>query len=210
MRAFNVFRSWTATGGQLGFYTKHTKDRIPPVDGCYAWFLPLWIYHDDLDQQLEFLSQVFRYDPSPERQVDAQFTWERVRLRLRRHADLKTKASSVRTWKSLLASPGTRAAVERTLLEASLLMPPLYVGKTTNLQRRYLQHVEGAGKLNDFHRRFGECVRETGMTINVSDLLFVCVKTAAQEIFPEPLQEGVEDLIEEILMQACRPPFSLR
>ena len=76
MRTLNVFRDWTRAGGQLGFYTKYTKDRIPPVDGCYAWFLPLWIYREDLEQQLDVLDRLFRYDPDPERQVDAVFNWE--------------------------------------------------------------------------------------------------------------------------------------
>ncbi len=93
MRTLNVFRDWTRAGGQLGFYTKYTRDRIPPVDGCYAWFLPLWIYREDLEQQMDVLDRLFRYDPDPERQVDAVFNWESVRLRLRRHAHCGTSAA---------------------------------------------------------------------------------------------------------------------
>ncbi|MCY3932408.1 MAG: hypothetical protein OXH70_11870 [Acidobacteria bacterium] len=210
MRALNVFRDWTRAGGQLGFYTKQTKDRIPPVDGCYAWFFPLWIYREDLEQQLDVLDRVFRYDPAPERQVDAAFNWESVRLRLRRHAHVCVTPAKVRTWNGLLADRKDRVMLERTLLEASLLMPPLYVGKTSNLQRRYLQHVEGAGKLNHFHRRFDECVRASGLALTVSDLLFVCIRTAPDEKTSGTTQSAIDELIEQILMQACRPPFSLK
>ena len=92
-------------------------------------------------------------------------------------------------------------------------MPPLYVGRTNNLKQRYLQHAQPVDpNRNSFHSRFTECVTKLELKISVNDLLFVCITT------PNELRKALGDsdesepnlLIEQIMMQFCRPPFSLR
>ena len=98
-------------------------------------------------------------------------------------------------------------------MEASLFMRPLYVGKTDNLRRRYLQHVEGKDRTsNVFHARLSQCANALDLKLRVVDLLFVSLKTSR---LPASLEGKVTDdefnlLIEQIMMQLCQPPFSVR
>lgn len=216
MRYFNIFRELSMGGGRMGFFTKETSDQIPEVDGCYAWMLPLWIYRDDLDELLAVVTEMLCYDPSPEKELDANFNWDRVNLRVRRSVTHhSTPRNTSETWRGLISENRSREALQHILLEASLLMPPLYVGKTDNLKRRYLQHVQGNKQQNnDFHTRFTQCTVNAGLAIEVSDLLFVCIKTPTEirNAFNARQQEHLElnELVERIMMQLCRPPFSLK
>ena len=210
-----VFRELTGADSRIGFYTKETRGQIPEVGGCYAWLLPLWIYRDDLDELLNVAGTLLNYDPSPEREVDARFNWERVSLRVRRNVDTQPTGRIHRAWKHLLDRSHTRDALQQLLLETSLLMPPLYVGRADNLKRRYLQHTQiERQERNDFHMRFKTCVERSHLKIDVSDLIFVCISTPAplRRVFGKALADGreLDELIEQILMQLCRPPFSLR
>ena len=212
MRHDKVFRELTSVDGRLGFYTKETRGRIPEIGGCYAWFLPLWFYRTDLDELIKLVSAIFHYDQKPEKDVEAQFTWESIKLRVSR-ASRERDAQQIDTvWRQALENSSARHMLQQTMLEASLLMPPLYVGKATNLRQRYVQHTEGYGEGNVFRSRFAECVDRLNLSISVSDLLFVCVKTP-KGLTAVLRDAGVSDpevLIEQILMRFCRPPFSIR
>ena len=215
MRYFNIFRELTTAGCRLGFFTKETSQQIPEMDGCYAWMLPLWIYRENLDELLAVVGEMLCYDPFPEKEVDANFNWDRVNLKVRRSVALRSSETKQRLWQDLLSEDRTREALQHILLEASLLMPPLYVGKADNLKRRYLQHVQGSNQqTNDFHTRFTQCTAAANIAIEVSDLLFVCITTPV-EVRNTFNTEGrdhqeLNELIEQIMMQLCRPPFSLK
>ena len=214
MSYLSCFRDLTGEHGRLGFYTKETQHRIPESAGCYAWFVPLWLYREDLDEFLRAVSTLVNYEPDPEQTVDAPFNWERVRFLVRRDIDTSATERKRDTWSRALRDPDAREALQRSLIEASLLLPPLYIGKAANLRRRYLQHSQGTGDGNDFHRRFAACAATTNLPLSVSDLLFVCIET------PRELQAALKGasvetaeldlLTEQILMQLCHPPFSLR
>jgi hypothetical protein len=95
-------------------------------------------------------------------------------------------------------------------MEASILMPPLYVGKADYLKARYSQHVAGVGGgANVFHTRFTRFATSQDIPLSVQDLLFVCIKA-------DPTIESVfrganlNILLEHVLMLLCRPPFSMR
>ena len=214
MGYLNVFRSLTGADSRLGFYTKETKDRIPEVPGCYAWFLPLWFYREDLDELMQIVGGVLDYEQEPEKEVDLPFTWESVKLRARRGTKIRAgNRTRVATWQKVLADDQARKALQQTLLEASLLMPPLYVGRTNNIKQRYLQHVQDQDlERNSFHSRFTECVKKSELKISVSDLLFVCIETPNElrKVLGDSDESEPNLLIEQILMQFCRPPFSIR
>lgn len=206
-----IFGDWTRAGSQLGFYTKFTSAQIPAVEGCYAWFLPLWIYEKDLNQLLDVINRVIRYEPEPEPTTSAPFNWESIQLKVRRDTSSKITDAKRELWDRLLEDPNRRQALERVLLQTSVLMPPLYVGRTSNLQRRYVEHVEGRSEeCNDFHGRFSACVEKAGLPLSVGDLLFVCVKTTPDSYESEVTVEDLDSLLEHVLMQICRPPFSLK
>lgn len=212
MRHENIFRDLTVPDGRLGFYTKEFFDWIPETGGCYAWFLPLWIYRTNLGDLVNSVSALFNYGNETEKEVEANFTWESIKMRVRRTFRMRHTQRIDTSWNQALKDSTARYMLQQTLLSASLLMPPLYVGKTTNLKRRYVQHTEGRGDGNLFHSRFADCVRHLGLKISVSDLLFVCIKTPAEltKVLRAAGVTNPEDMIEQILMGFCRPPFSLR
>ena len=211
MSYLSVFRDLAGRDTWLGVYTKETAHQIPAAGGCYAWFLPLWFYRDDLEALLAVIGELLSYDPDPEKQFDVPFNWERVGVRMRRHVDMRVSEKQQESWRRLITDGRSRDALQRTLLEASLLMPPLYVGKAENLKRRHREHTRGDSA---FHARFTASAERSSLTLSVSDLLFVCVKTpddllnaVANGLIEE---RALDELIERILMQICRPPFSLR
>ena len=211
MRYLDAFRKLTSADSRLGFYTKETRDRVPEFAGCYAWFLPLWLYDKEFDTLIRIVSDVLDYEQEPEKEVHVPFTWESVSLRVQRSTKIKVKND--RAWKKILDDAQAQEALQQTLLEASLLMPPLYVGRTNNLKQRYLQHAHNHGlEKNNFHSRFKECVKKLDIKISVGDLLFVCIETPNElrHIFGDSDESESNRLIEQILMQFCRPPFSLR
>ena len=211
MRALGVFRDWTGPDSPLGIYTKQTSNNVPATDGCYAWFLPIWLYDSDLEELLHSVDQVLRHNPSPERHTSVPFKWDRIDLTANRVSRVTAaRRKRKETWDALVADPEGREALQHTLLSTSLLMPPLYVGRTNNLQKRYVQHVEGRGEGSTFYERFTECAGQAGLSVSVGDLLFVCVRSnpALARLVPEDSE--LEKLLEYVLMQICHPPFSLR
>ena len=208
MTHLNVFRNFGSVDGRLGFYTKETRKAVPELPGCYAWFLPLWFYRQNLDELMHIVGKLVAYDHVSEREVDVPFTWDSVNLRVRRDAAFHATDDVRATWNNICANEPTRQALQQILLEASLLMPPLYVGRTGNLKRRYLEHTAGSA----FHSRFTDYVAKLGIKIGVSDLLFVCIETEREldKVLSDVAQSDLDRLIERILMQFCRPPFSLR
>ena len=129
MRPLNFFRYLTGAGSRLGFYTKETKEAIPEFPGCYAWFLPLWFYRSDLNELVQIVSGILGYDKVSEREVADVFYLEAVKLRVRRSTDTQVTAKICATWERLCADERAKEALQQTLLEASLLMPPLYVAE---------------------------------------------------------------------------------
>ena len=212
MRHEQLFRGLTSVDGRLGFYTKETQDHIPEVGGCYAWFLPLWIYSKNLDEQVRLVSAILDYDQDPEKEVEARFTWESILLRVRRASRARQSANIETVWDQVIADENARDLLQQTLLEASLLMPPLYVGKASNLKQRYVQHTEGRGDGNLFHSRFAAFASRLPLSISVSDLIFVCVRTPTglTQVLTSAGVANPEDMIEQILMRFCRPPFSIK
>ena len=210
MTDLSVFRRLTDADSRLAFYTSETAHKNPEVPGCYAWFVPLWIYDDDLPKLMQIVRDLRSYDNPPERQVSAGFTWHSIDLRVRRTERIPISGEVTETWRKVLADPPARHAMQRLLLEASILMPPLYVGRTNSLKRRYTQHTKTAG--SHFHERFALHTQTLGISLPVSDLLFACLctDTTVSNDLGRFDDRELTSLIEHILMNACRPPFSIR
>ncbi len=208
MGPLNAFRNLESVDGRLAFYTKETRHDVPEEPGCYAWFLPLWFYRENHDELMQIIGNMVSYDHVSEKEIDVSFTWQSMNLRVRPKAAFHATDDIRATWNNIYADNPTRHALQQILLEASLLMPPLYVGRTSNLRRRYLEHTTGSA----FHSRFTNYVTTLGLKVSVSDLIFVCIKTerGLDRAFGDLAQDDVDKLIERLLMQFCRPPFSLK
>lgn len=203
---------WREVGRRIGFFTKETKSGIPEAPGCYAWFIPLWIYSEDLSQLVDHLSRALLYDPVTrgKRELVAKFNWDAMSVQLEKLPNVSVTEAKAADWRRIMGDRELRAAFEQALMEASILMPPLYVGKADNLRARYIQHVEGVGmEANVFHTRFTAFAQSVGLPLTVSDLLFVCIKTDPDT--DRALRDAnVNELLEHLLMQLCRPSFSMR
>ena len=208
----NIADIWRDVGQRIGFFTKETRDLIPEAPGCYAWFMPLWIFTDDFQKMVQAVSKLLLFDPVKDgtRDTLVKFHWEAVSLRLGRLPHFIQSDTRQGDWSRVLADPTLRAAFQQALMEASILMPPLYVGKADDLRARYSQHVEGTtSEANHFHSRFTSFAKSVDIPLAVSDLLFVCVQTDRD--IDRTLRDGnLNLLLEHLLMLLCRPPFSMR
>lgn len=212
MTHLDVFRRLSSANHSLGFFTKDLKNSIPGVPGCYAWILPLWLYDEDLDRLLQLVCDLYCFEQPPKREIEAGFNWEYVRMDVERGAKVQVSEDMRKLWARVMTNSESKDALQYALMEATLLMPPLYVGRTNNLMRRYLQHTdEKASDHNTFGNRFREFASRVGLKIGVSDLVFACIQTTTKI---DDKCVGVDEtemnrLIERILMGFCRPPFSL-
>ena len=212
MTHLDVFRRLSSADNRLGFFTKDLKNAIPESSGCYAWILPLWLYDDDLDKLLQLVCDLYCFEQPPKREIEAGFNWEYVHMDVRRGAKVQVSEDMRKLWARVMTSSESKDSLQSALMEATLLMPPLYVGRTSNLKRRYLQHTDTrASDHNTFGNRFREFASRIGLRLGVSDLVFVCIQTTAKI---EDKCRGVDEtemnrLVERILMGFCRPPFSL-
>ncbi|SRR6266487_948550 len=204
---------WRDVGKRIGFFTKETSRLIPEAPGCYAWFIPLWIYSEDLPGLIDTLNRISLYEPKREGKEPllVEFNWDAVGIQLEKVPNVRVGDVFHATWRRITNDDKLRAAFQQALMEASILMPPLYVGKTHNLRARYGQHVEGVdgAEANTFHNRFGEFAKRLHLPLSVRDLLFVCVQTD-RDTDRALAEGGVTDLLEHILMRICKPPFSMR
>lgn len=212
--ALNLFRSLAGADSRLGFYTKATRERIPEIPGCYAWILPFWFYSDHLPDLMSSMASVLNYEPKPEKHTQVSFNWDSFELSISRtNTNSSEHNSLVNTWETILADNEAKLALQQILLEASLLLPPLYIGRTNNLRKRYLQHTDdSATRVNTFKSRFTKCVNDLGLKLSVSDLLFVCIETPHQlrQFFGDADDSETNQLIEQMLIRICHPPFSIR
>ena len=213
MQTTSIYRDLNAGGSRLAFYTSESREAIPERSGCYAWILPLWIYRNDLCRLLDVVGKLLSYEPSPEANLVAPFAWQNVFLTVHPESASRPTEAKTDVWDRLIADPAGRQALQRTLLEASLFLPPLYVGVTDNLKRRYLEHTGRVNpQKNAFNKRLSTYADVLGLKVSVHDLVFVSITTPTNAgSLPETVSERqYNELVEQVLMQICRPPFSER
>ena len=195
----------------MGFFTLQTSDDIPAAPGCYGWFLPLWLLHDTLPDFLRAFGGTLNHESKSPDELDAGFAWDSVKVRVRRAFEPTLPPFALPLWDRLNEDESTRFALQQVLLQASILVPPLYVGKTDNLRRRYNQHTSPDG--SGFNTRFSAYALTADLSLQVADLIFVCIRTEAA--VEKALTEAgdayrINSLVEEILKRLCRPPFSIQ
>ena len=208
----DVFRN---LGNSVGVFWKGRFDRVPASPGVYAWFYPLRINSYNLEDFVGEVHRIQSFDAVCRGEAVANlkhyFAWRTVGLRLKVTPRKFTLPPGVEdSWDRIVQDPDRFERLRRVVLRSTILMPPLYVGKTVNLNVRCQEHIHGTGK-GDFHTRFesfAEGVRTPCR--RVSDLLFFCVET--DEVVPtdDPDRVPLEDVVEEILKFTCNPVYSVK
>lgn len=190
---------------EIGFYTEETFEDVPPVSGVYAWFYPLRITTHNLGDFVAEVNKVFLYDSLkddvPRRKDYFQFAWSQIQVALELKATNFEYGRFAELWQKLIQDEQAFDEFRKSIMKASILMPPLYVGKTINLSIRCGQHrADGS-----FHQRFERFAKKHSLSVrSISDLLFVCISTKAVQ------NEQVEDLAEHILKNLAKPAYSIR
>jgi len=209
----NHFDLWDGISRRVRFFTKENADQIPDAPGIYAWFLPLWRLQDECELFVRGIQDIFFYDASgPENQplatAEASFHWERASVSVARGPKTGVTTELNSAWQAAMSDPTKRTAVETAVMEASIFMPPLYVGKADNLLARYQGHIRPSPG-NSFNARFTAFAKERQLRLRVTDLLFGCIEArpADRDLWRN---EQLNWLIEQLLIRLCRPPFSIR
>jgi len=191
----------------IHFQDRDNFERIPPISGVYAWFYPLTVTSLDLDEFLNELRQVHLYDArekaSPGLEDAKRLGWFLVKTAIQFENPPTEISPTIRsTWKRLTENEARFDKVKRIFMRASLLMPPLYVGKATTLSERCHDHIRGE---TGFAQRYRSRAQELGFHCKeVSDLILLTLETssAAEE-------DASEKLVEKVLNLVGRPPYGV-
>lgn len=206
-------------------YTYPDRHEIPSSSGTYAWFFPLYAFDDfnEAQQLADLYRHVFALDSSfsGEYQLaEKEYTkgrhtrsWQTVSLK----ADVTISPTTTlpsncqRIWEKVQACPESKKVFDQSLMAASLFTPPLYIGKTNDLETRYYQHLSDSG----FKKRFEQFCRNYKLPLSISDLIFCSLsldveseKLMSDKIVDDSEGRDMNYLLEQILMKSARPPFS--
>lgn len=201
---------------EVGFYTYRDKDRIPSLPGSYAWYCPLDIKSDNFDEFMQTYKTIFEYDNQNEanvilRKTEVDLPWKTLKQSVKISLKMlsKDKTFSNRTvedlWTEINSNNKLLKKFRIALLQSSILLPPLYVGKTINLKNRYKEHCESDvnSEKGSFKKRFVSHINKNGINIPFEDLIFFATTI---EDFPE----NSEAFLEEILKLFSQPIYSVR
>jgi hypothetical protein len=211
---------WRTIGDEVGFFYDANFDDVPSLPGVYAWFYPLRLLSKSPDALTEFVAQVqaaLNYDSEckgePSKQQLFPLSWWGWSVSAKRMPKSFVISEPLkRAWIEIAASEKLFPEFQQCLLKASILMPPLYVGKADNLNTRCRQHLLSDADNNTFHRRFEEFARTLKLPIcSVRQLVFACVRTGPpldkeNETMPSPVHE----LLEGVMKSLCCPPYGVR
>lgn len=199
----------------IGVFWENTFSDIPDTPGVYAWYYPLRIVSLEIEVLLRELTTVFNFDSTVEGPVawqsDIQLCWRRLLLEAKeapRHEGLSPVLTD--RWNKIACDETALAAFRQQLLAASILLPPLYIGKAEKLQTRCFQHIRGNND-NGFHSRFETFAAKNRLTSpRVEKLIFACIGVQHSKDQDETHEESAARLLEGILQLAGCPPYGMR
>jgi len=206
---------WLNVTEKIGFYPPGSCQNIPDAPGIYAWYLPLWIYFDDMEEFVSFVQSVSFY-PGEDNEGELiknrsriDFRWDGVEVDVKKTPKTPNYENWGVKWDAMMGDSESKASFEEALMKASIFNPPLYIGRADNLASRYQQHVEGVYEKNTFNKRFTSHMERLNRNLLVSDLLFVCVPISVKDnmLFND---RQLTELLEKIMLHTGRPPYSER
>jgi hypothetical protein len=200
----------------IGFYTYKDKEKIPPSPGSYAWYCPLDIKSNNYDEFIQTYKTVFEYDSKKEaslviRKTEIELPWKTLKQSLEIALKQLPKERSLSNctiedlWHEINNDKALLRKFRIALLKSSILLPPLYVGKTNNLAKRHREHCESDinSEKGSFKKRFMNHVAKNNINIDFEDLIFFATTL-------EDLPPNSEEFLEEILKLFSQPIYSVR
>ena len=210
---------WNDISSYIRVYTARNFDEVPSSPGIYAWYYPIKLPSSNIEDLSIELSSVLNYDSKLKTNKDnngnIEFNWKNIEVNLKEKHNDTFPPKIKEHWEVFKKDEKSIKNLERMMLVGSILMPPLYIGKTNNLNIRCRQHRSNLNiDENNFHSRFENFTKnkvlennEHLLTQNVEDLIFVCIKTDTLENTHQDNTKS-EELLEEIFKLFARPPYS--
>ncbi len=207
---------WRSYRKDANVYHKGTFENVPQSPGIYAWFYPLRLSGDDLSEFVREINTVFSFDAKLDGVAQGSgvipFCWNEIEIEARLTSTFKKMPNKIeREWGKILENPQAESHFKKMLLRSSVLMPPLYVGKTIDLKRRCNEHLGsryGDNSENSFCSRFAKFALEKSIrSRQVSELLFLTIDTQGETV-DSCFEENLEDVLEEVMKRICEPSFS--
>jgi len=212
---------WGDISSYIQVYTARNFDDVPSSPGIYAWYYPIKLPSSNIEDLSLELSSVLNYDSKlksdKDRMGNIEFNWKNIEVNLKEKHNDSFPPRIKEHWEEFKNDEQSIKELERMMLVGSILMPPLYIGKTNNLNIRCRQHRSNTNfDENNFHTRFENYMKnkvlenqEQHLTQYVEDLIFVCIKTDAFENTEKDNTKS-EEILEEIFKIFARPPYSER
>jgi len=211
---------WRTIGKEVGFFYEANFEDVPSSPGVYAWFYPLRVLSREpeaLQRVVEEVQALLNYDSGvrgpPSKEAILEFSWWNYSILAGRRPNILQLPDTLQqAWNAIVKNEEQFSEFQRTLLRASIFMPPLYVGKTDNLNTRCQQHLRGGAGQNDFHDRFENNAHQLGLRLrSVRQLVFSCVRTGppVEQRLSQPATR-VHELVERVMNGICAPPYGKR
>lgn len=211
---------WRDISKYINIYTSRNFDDVPSKPGVYAWFYPIELPSMNIGDLAVELSSILNYDSKlkdePCNKKVIPFNWKDTEVRIKEIPHSRFDKKIIEKWDKMSEDEVSLLHFRKIMLVSSILMPPLYVGKTNNLLRRCNEHRNSGNDKNGFHNRFEEYTKNKKLTNDrgfhsktVEDLIFVCIKTDFNESHKilEDDELFFSDLLEGILKVLAKPPY---
>lgn len=209
---------WKNISSYIQVYTSVTFDKIPQVPGVYAWFYPITPPSKEINDLEIELSSILNYDSKLKGEKnskgDVEFNWKKIEVSLSEKPNKEFTSNAKNQWDQFKNDKNIFRDLQKIMLVASILMPPLYIGKTQNLRERCRQHRRSNDNdSNNFNNRFEEFTKNKKLKNGkeflykkVEELIFVCIRTDSLGGI-ENSETNSEELLEEIFKLLANPPF---
>jgi hypothetical protein len=209
---------WKDISSYIKVFTSVNFDEVPDSPGIYAWFYPINPPTDDIGDLEVELTSILNYDSKLEGEKKnkgkVQFNWKDLEVEVSEKSKKEFPSLAKDEWDKLTKDPDAFRNLQKIMLVASILMPPLYIGKTNDLRVRCRQHRNSSKQEeNNFHNRFENFTKNKKLnngkgflTTKVEDLIFVCIKTDTIGNLGDD-ESSTEVLLEEIFKLIATPPY---
>lgn len=201
------------------YYTFENYTKIPSQSGVYAWFYPLRIKNSDMHSFIEDVNKVNDFVTNQENQdcptIDFSAGWNDYQFS-NIHKPIDEKKDFIKDWEMLYNEAIKKGDfkevnnIKKIIFLSSILMKPLYVGKSKNLNRRCQEHLSSnKTDSNSFRNRFCEFALYKSLQCKrIDDLIFACIVTTDFENNDQSTES--EKMIERILINIIKPIYSMR